>query len=55
LEEAQVMIAINQNKQTAETLIKDLRALRAAILADRGGQLIDVDDPTWWYNESCVK
>jgi hypothetical protein len=44
LEEAQVSIAIHPNQQTDETLIEDLRALRAAILADRGGQLIDVDD-----------
>jgi hypothetical protein len=42
LEEEQVAIPLTAIKPT-DTLIKDLRALRATILADRSGQLIDVD------------
>lgn len=43
LEVTQVEIAVSpQNKD--DTLIADLRALREAILADRGGKLLDVDN-----------
>lgn len=41
LEEEQVAIPVKRTKD--KDLIADLRALRAAILADRGGKLIDVD------------
>jgi hypothetical protein len=43
LEAEQIALPLTATKPT-DTLIKDLRALRAAILADRGGKLIDVDD-----------
>jgi uncharacterized protein (DUF1778 family) len=43
LEAAQVEIAVTP-QQKDDTLIADLRALREAILADREGKLLDVDD-----------
>jgi hypothetical protein len=43
LDEAQITIPVTPTKPTDDTLIADLRALREAILADRGGKLIDVD------------
>ena len=43
LEEAQVTIAINPNKQTDETLIADLRALQEKIKKRRGGKPIDLE------------
>jgi hypothetical protein len=44
LEEEQIPIAVAPTKRKDETLIADLHALREAILTDRGGKLIDVDD-----------
>src|SRR4030095_15724418 len=44
LEEEQIHIAVTPTKRKDDTLIADLHALREAILADRGGKLIDVDD-----------
>ncbi len=44
LEEEQIHIAIAPGKRKDDTLIADLRALREAILADRGGKPIEVDD-----------
>jgi hypothetical protein len=42
LDQAEVAITVIPSKPD-DTLIADLRDLRAAILADRGGKLIDVD------------
>ena len=42
LEEEQIEIAVTPAKD--DTLIADLNSLRAAILAERGGKLVDVDD-----------
>jgi hypothetical protein len=43
LEAEQIAIPLTATQPT-DTLIADLRALRAAILAERGGKLINVDD-----------
>jgi len=43
LEEEQVAITVTPGKKD-DTLIADLSHLRAAILADRDGRLIDVDE-----------
>lgn len=43
LEAEQIAIPVTTTKKT-DTLIEDLRALRVAILADRGGKLIDVNE-----------
>jgi hypothetical protein len=44
LEEKQIHITVTPAKRNDDTLIADLRALREAILADRGGKLIEVDE-----------